>query len=92
MLGIFEQIEQKSGNMGTERIRRSLHPGDIVWYPRVIPDPYNDKHTMLSYEKSRITGIYPNLVTVVLVNGGAALPVRTITYVDMMLDTRILRR
>lgn len=90
-VGGFELFEEKSGDAELERLRGSIHMGDIVYYPQEIP---NMKSGMVKkiFKKSRVTGIYPHLISVRPVNGGRALPVWTITYAEMIIDGRILRR
>ena len=92
MADIFEMVEQKSGNAGTDRIRDGLRLGDIIYCPRDAYDTGDEQSKKMVYEKSHITGIYPHLVSVMSLNGGAAFPIRTVTYVDMMTDRRILGR
>ena len=82
--GIIRPV-QSLKNKDLERVRSRVRVGDKFRCPRMVKDSNGD--LVERWEKVTVTKKYPHLVTVSSL-GGREYPVRTITYLDILTDSR----
>ena len=66
----------------------SMYIGETLMYPCMVKDTNANDLVTMRWQKVRVTGVYPRLVTVEGIRKPVA--VRSITYKEMLLDPRIL--
>lgn len=71
-------------------LRDSIRIGDTLNYPRMVRDRNAAGALAERWRRVRVTGIYPNLITVK--GRGPVYPQQTITYVEILTDPRIMSR
>ena len=81
--GIFKPLDSITVN-DADKLQRKIHIGEKYRYPMMVKGP--DGETIERWEKVKVTGIYPHLVTVS--GQGSEYPLKTITYFDILTDGR----
>ena len=82
--GLYKPIDSISVSEADE-LRRIIKIGDKYRIPIMIKMP-GVGDTIKRWEKAKVTGIYPHLITVSV--PGLEYPIKTITYVDILSDAR----
>lgn len=80
-------IVKNMGRYSTDKlndIRDKIKVGDKLRYPKLVKDSRGE--LVERWVICRVTGKYPNLVTVRF--PGPKYPIRTISYLDIMTDSR----
>lgn len=84
-------IEKQIGGLSVDdvaELRDRIRLGDILNYPRLVRDRNAAGALAERWRRVHVTGIYPHLVTVK--GRGTEYPLQTITYTEMLTDSRIM--
>ena len=71
-----------------DALRDSIKIGDTLNYPRLVRDRNAAGALAERWRRVHVTDIYPHLVTVK--GRGPEYPLQTITYIEMLTDSRIM--
>ena len=84
-------IENPMGGLSVDdvdELRGRIRIGDTLNYPRMVRDRNAAGALAERWRRVHVTGIYPHLVTVK--GSGPEYPLQTITYIEMLTDSRIM--